>query len=120
MPSKYANLDEYFATLAPAQSETINEILAFVLAEYPHLECKIAWNKPHVHLAGKYVLGMEAAKKHLMFHPWSVPVFESFLPRLTGYVCGKRTFQIPLTWTMDKQLLRDIVDAQLAEMQQSA
>jgi uncharacterized protein YdhG (YjbR/CyaY superfamily) len=55
-----------------------------------------------------------------MFHPWSVPVFESFLPRLTGYVCGKRTFQIPLTWTMDKQLLRDIVDAQLADMQKSA
>jgi hypothetical protein len=45
-----------------------------------------------------------------------VPVFERFLPRLTGYVTGKRTFQIPLGWQLDQALIRDIVTAQLAEM----
>jgi uncharacterized protein YdhG (YjbR/CyaY superfamily) len=117
MPSRYADLPEYYATLTDAQRATMSEIVDFVLAEFPQLEVKIAWNKPHIHHNGKYVLGMEAAKKHLMFHPWSVPVFESFLPRLTGYVSGKRTFQIPLAWTMDRTLIRDIVVAQLATME---
>lgn len=51
-----------------------------------------------------------------MFHPWSVPVFESFLPRLTEYVCAKRTFRIPLAKPVDAVLLHDIVAAQLASM----
>jgi uncharacterized protein YdhG (YjbR/CyaY superfamily) len=116
MPSRYASVAEYYATLTPAQLHTMRELLDFVVAEFPQLEVKIAWNKPHVHLQGKYVLGVDAARKHLMFHPWSVPVFERFLPRLTGYVTGKRTFQIPLGWQLDHTLIRDIVTAQLAEM----
>jgi uncharacterized protein YdhG (YjbR/CyaY superfamily) len=107
---------DYYATLTPEQLHTMRELLDFVVAEFPQLEVKIAWNKPHVHVQGKYVLGVDAARKHLMFHPWSVPVFERFLPRLTGYVTGKRTFQIPLGWQLDQALIRDIVTAQLAEM----
>ena len=117
MPSKYASLDEYYATLDAAQLHTMREIIDFIIAEFPALSVKVAWNKPHIHIDGSYVVGFAAAKKHLMFHPWSVPVFESFLPRLTGYVAGKRTFQIPLGWHMDKALIRDIVVAQLAEIQ---
>ena len=120
MPSKYASLDEYYATLDDQQRQTMSEILDYITAEFPELAVKIAWNKPHVHRNGEYVVGLAAAKKHLMFHPWSVPVFESFLPRLTGYVTGKRTFQIPLGWQMDHALLRDIVVAQLAEINAEA
>ncbi|MFM7678938.1 MAG: iron chaperone [Roseiflexaceae bacterium] len=116
MPSRYASVADYYATLAPAQLHTMRELLDFVIAEFPQLDVKIAWNKPHVHRNGHYVLGVDAARKHLMFHPWSVPVFERFLPRLTGYVTGKRTFQIPLGWQLDQALIRDIVTAQLAEM----
>lgn len=116
MPSRYASVAEYYATLTPEQLHTMRELLDFIIAEFPQLEIKIAWNKPHVHRNGQYVLGVDAARKHLMFHPWSVPVFEHFLPRLTGYVTGKRTFQIPLGWQLDHTLIRDIVTAQLAEM----
>lgn len=116
MPSRYASVDEYYALLTPEQLHTMRELITFVLNEFPQLDVKIAWNKPHVHLNGKYVFGVDAARKHLMFHPWSVPVFERFLPRLTGYVTGKRTFQIPLGWQIDKALIRDIVAAQLADM----
>jgi uncharacterized protein YdhG (YjbR/CyaY superfamily) len=120
MPSKYASMDEYYATLDADQLRTMREIIDFIMAEFPTLAVKVAWNKPHIHLDGSYVVGLAAAKKHLMFHPWSVPIFERFLPRLTGYVTGKRTFQIPLGWQMDHALLRDIVVAQLAEISAEA
>lgn len=116
MASRYANLDEYYATLTPAQRETIAAILQSTLAAFPQLDVKIAWNKPHIHRNGAYVYGVEAARAHVMFHPWSVPVFEAFLPRLTGYVCAKRTFRIPLDKPIDTALLRDLVAAQLASM----
>lgn len=36
MASRYANLDEYYATLAPAQQATIHEILTTTLTQFPN------------------------------------------------------------------------------------
>lgn len=117
MPSKYANLDEYYATLDPAKVALMQRVFATVMEQFPDLELKVAWNKPHLHLNGKYVAGMEAAKGWLLYHPFSKQIMIDFADRLSGYHTGLHTFRIPLDWEPDRELLRELTEARLAEIE---
>lgn len=113
---KFASLDDYLASLDAAKAETIGAIIALVLAEFPELESKIAWNVPTIHRNGKYVLGLAAYKHHLTFAPWSTWVMEDFKERLGKLVVFKNCFQIPVDWEIDRDLVLDLVRARLAEL----
>lgn len=117
MPSKYASLDEYYATLDAQKVELMQRVFATVQEEFPELSLKVAWNKPHLYREEKkYVAGMEAAKGWLMYHPFSKQIMADFVDRLSGYHTGLHTFRIPLDWEIDRDLLRDITAARLAEI----
>jgi hypothetical protein len=42
-------------------------------------------------------------------------VLDAFAPRLTGYKVNKKTIEVPADWKPDKELLRDMVAARIAE-----
>ncbi len=119
MTSKLASLDDYFASLEVQKASTLREVIDFILSEFPHLECKMAWNVPQIHLHGKYILGVSALKSHLALAPWSSRVIEDFRDRLetNGYVVRKNLFQIPIDWEIDTELLKDLVQARLIEVE---
>jgi uncharacterized protein YdhG (YjbR/CyaY superfamily) len=94
----------------------MESILTFMAAQFPETEATIAWNKPHVKLRSQCLLGMEACKNHLFFHPFTTTLMDDFAPRLSGYVCEKRSFHIPWGWELDADLLSDIVSARIAEV----
>jgi uncharacterized protein YdhG (YjbR/CyaY superfamily) len=87
-----------------------------VVGEFPSLDLKIAWNLPQIHRDGQYVMGLAAYKQHLTLAPWSVFVMEDFKARLAPYIAFKNCFQIPVDWKLDKDLLRDLIRARLAEL----
>lgn len=113
---KFKSVEEYLATLEPVKAATIRAIIDFILAEFPELEAKISWNVPNIHRKGQYVAGLAAYKRHLTFSPWSIWVMEDFKDRLRGFVVFKNCFQIPVDWEIDKDLIRDLVRARLAEL----
>ncbi len=118
MMSKFSSVEDYLASLDTQKASTLRAIIDFILTQFPQLECKISWNVPQVHFRGEYVFGVSALKNHLALAPWSSRVIEDFRVRLEQekYVVRKNLFQIPVDWQMDKELLKDLVQARLAEL----
>ena len=63
-----------------------------------------------------YVFGLSVAKAHITMNPMSGTVMEAFADRLSGYKCGKKTFNVPLDWKVDATLLADIARFRLQEL----
>ena len=112
---RFNSVEEYLTSVDPAK-ETVRSVIDLILAEFPELECKISWNVPTIHRNGKYVVGICAYKRHLTFSPWSPRVIEDFKVRLGKFVLFKTCFQIPVDWEIDRELLKDLVRARLAEL----
>jgi uncharacterized protein YdhG (YjbR/CyaY superfamily) len=113
---RFNSIEEYLASQDPTKQRTLRSVIDFILAEFPGLESKIAWNVPHIHRNGKYIVGICAYKNHLTFSAWSPQIIEDFKERLGKYVIFKNCFQIPVDWEMDRELVKDLVRARLAEL----
>jgi len=113
---RFTSLDDYLASLDAVKAATLHTVVDAITDYFPDLTVKIAWNVPQVHRGKDYVFGMSAAKNHLTLAPWGNGVFEAFRDRLTGYTMGKGTFQVPVDWNVDADLLRDMVAARLFEL----
>jgi uncharacterized protein YdhG (YjbR/CyaY superfamily) len=53
---------------------------------------------------------------HILIAPWGDGILEKFRPRLTDYKVNKKTIQVPVDWQPDVTLIRDMVDAHIAEI----
>jgi len=113
---RFTTLDEYLSSLDAAKSATLRSVVEAITREFPDLTVKIAWNVPQLHRGKDYVFGMSAAKNHLTLAPWGNGVLDAFRDRLAGYTLGKGTFQVPVDWNVDADLLHDMVAARLTEL----
>jgi len=113
---KFNSVEEYLASLEPTKESTLRSVIDSILTQFPELESKISWNVPTIHRDGKYVAGVCAYKSHLTFSPWSPRVIEKFKARLRKFVVFKNCFQIPVDWEIDRELVKDLVRARLAEL----
>src|SRR5713226_7799158 len=114
---RFNSVEEYLASLDPTKERTLRSVIDLILAEFPELESKISWNVPTIHRKGKYVAGICAYKHHLTFAPWSPRVIEDFKVRLGKFVVWKNCFQIPVDWEIDRELVKDLVRARLADLE---
>jgi uncharacterized protein YdhG (YjbR/CyaY superfamily) len=115
-PPRFNSIEDYLASVDPTKAKTLRSVIDFILAEFPQLESKISWNVPTIHRAGKYVVGLAAYKHHLTFSAWSPRVIADFKERLGKFVVFKNCFQIPVDWKVDRELVKDLVRARLAEL----
>jgi len=112
----FNSVEEYLTSLDPAKARTLRSVIDLILTQFPALESKISWNVPTIHRNGKYVAGICAYKRHLTFSAWSPRVIEDFKVRLGKFVVMKNCFQIPVDWEIDRELVKDLVRARLAEL----
>jgi uncharacterized protein len=113
---RYNGPADYFRSLDPVARKTAKAVFAAITAMYPDLELVIAWNQPMLRTNGAYVIGLSAAKHHLLLNPFSADVLAAFADELRDYEVNKSTFRIPLDWKVDSALLRGMVAARLAEL----
>jgi uncharacterized protein len=116
---RFGSVEDYLISLDPTKEKTLKSVIDFILKQFPELQCKISWNLPNIHRNGKYVVGICAYKRHLTFAPWSPRVIADFKARLRKFVVKKYCFQIPVDWKLDRKLVKDLVRARLAELDQS-
>lgn len=117
---KFSSIEEYLASQDPLKERTLRSVIDFILTQFPELSSKISWNVPTLHRNGKYVAGICAYKNHLTFSPWSPRVLENFKGRLEKFVLKKNCFQLPVDWEIDEALVKDLVRARLAELDDSS
>jgi len=113
---RFDSVEDYLASQDPTKARTLRAVIDLILAEFSELEAKISWNVPQIHRKGKYVFGFCALKNHLTLAPWSPRVIEDFRGRLGKFVVKMNTFQIPVDWEIDRELVKDLVRARLAEL----
>jgi len=116
--SRYANLEDYLASLSTIKATTLRAIVQFILTEFPELGVKISWNVPQIHRSGDYVFGLSSSTKHLSLAPWSVSVIDAYRRQLEdgGYVVKKNLFQVADDWDIDQTLIAQLVRARLGEL----
>jgi uncharacterized protein len=113
---KFNSVEEYLALRDPTKERTLRSVIDLILTQFPELESKISWNVPTIHRNGKYVVSVCAYKHHRTFSPWSSRVIEDFQVRLGKFVLFKNCFEIPVDWQIDRELVKDLVRARLAEL----
>jgi uncharacterized protein len=113
---RFDSIENYLASVDPTKANTLRSVIDLILKQFPELESKISWNVPTIHRGGKYVVGVCAYKQHLTFSAWSPRVIKDFKERLGKFVVFKNCFQIPVDWEIDRELVKDLVRARLAEL----
>lgn len=109
---RFESLEEFLAGHDEVKQATIRAIFDAITAEFPDAQVTIAWNQPMVKRNGRYVFGASISTNHLTIAPFSAEVLERLGPRLAGYDLTKKTIRIPVDWTVDADLLRDLILAQ--------
>lgn len=119
MASRFADLADYLGSLTEQQAATVQAIVDVIQQEFPAATVKIAWNVPQIQIDGEYVFGISAAKNWLMLASWNDDFMTTFADRLAGYEANKRTFRVPVDWSPDRELLRDLIADRLAQLDDS-
>ena len=110
---RFTSVDQYLAQFDQTKQRTVRAILASITGSYPQAEVVIAWNKPMVRLEGRYVFGVSVHTGHILIAPMTAGVIDAVRPRLAGYVVNKKTIRVPVDWTVDDALLREVAVAEL-------
>ena len=113
---RFTNPEQYFAAIDPIAAATARSIFSTIMAKYPSLELVVAWNHPMLRAGDKYVIGLSAAQRHLLINPFSGDVLASLKGALGGYEVNKKTFKVPVDWTIDGELLFALTHARLVEL----
>ncbi|MDR2975145.1 MAG: DUF1801 domain-containing protein [Propionibacteriaceae bacterium] len=110
-------LQDYLDTITNTQhSARFTEIFAWIAAEFPALEARIAWNQPMFTDHGTYIIGFSDARDHINFSPEPQAV-TPFADAITaaGYSMGKRIVRIPDSQPVDYELLRAIIEFNITD-----
>jgi uncharacterized protein YdhG (YjbR/CyaY superfamily) len=112
MPS----MDEYLATLAPAQRAALERVRAVVRGLAPQAEEGRSYGVPAFIVGGRPLLGFSAAKTHLGLYPFSPAALDTVRDRLDGFALAKGTVRFTPERPVPEDVLADLVRARLAEL----
>jgi uncharacterized protein len=95
----------------PFQRERTEEVLSWIITNYPNLKTEIKWKQPMFTDHGTYIIGFSVAKKHLAVAPESVTIshVEDDIVK-AGYDYTKELIRIPWNGPVDYSLLEKMID----------
>ncbi|MEK4851433.1 iron chaperone [Paenibacillus sp. FSL H7-0756] len=108
---------EYLAKIDnPVHRGTVEEVLAWVLQEFPQLEPRIAWNQPMFTDHGTYIIGFSVAKGHMAVAPEKAGMdhFEEVLKQ-GGVDHTKLLIRMKWTNPVDYGLLKQLIEYNIAD-----
>jgi uncharacterized protein len=118
VPGPTLTVQAYLGRLPDGHRATLEAILQVIAASFPELGVRLAWNVPHVTWGDRYVAGLSSSKDHVSLSPWSQAVLDAHRDRLGGLESTRNLIRIPPGWKVDRNLIRDLVTARLAELRE--
>lgn len=109
------SFEPYLTPLEPIRRSRVEEILGWVVEEFPELKRVIKWNQPMFTHHGTYIIGMSAASKHVSIapEPQTMAVFHEAIEE-AGYSQTSNLFRITHQQPIEYALLRRIIAHNLA------
>lgn len=107
---------DYLVTIDDeAHRAKLAEILDWVTTTWPELEPVVKWKQPMFTHHGTYIIGFSVFAKNIAVSPEQVGI-EQFRDAIdaAGYTATQRLFRIPWDAPVDRGLLRDMIEWQLA------
>ena len=113
-PPKWANIDDYLASLSAAQRGTLQKLRHSISQAAPRAEEGFSYGLPAFRLDGRPLVCFAAAANHCSLYPMSPAVIRAHADDLKKYETSKGTirFVAPLPAT----LVRKLVKARIAEL----
>ncbi|NGP61203.1 iron chaperone [Paenibacillus thiaminolyticus] len=103
---------EYLAHIDnPQHRARMEEVLAWVTKQFPHLMPKMAWNQPMFTDHGTFIIGFSVAKHHLAVGPERAGIIH-FSDEIVqaGYDHTKQLVRIPWESPVDFSLLQKMIE----------
>jgi uncharacterized protein YdhG (YjbR/CyaY superfamily) len=110
-------MDDYLNGLPPAQNAALARVRAIVERIAPEAEQGVSYGMPAFLYAGRPLLGLRAAKKHLSVFPFSPAAVEAVKDRLPGFDLSKGTIRFSPESPVPEDVLADVVRARKQEIE---
>jgi uncharacterized protein YdhG (YjbR/CyaY superfamily) len=109
-------MDDYLNGLPPAQKAAFARVRVVVEGVAPEAEEGMSYGMPAFLYAGRPLLGVRAAKKHLSVFPFSPAAIEAVKDRLVGFELSKGTIRFTPDSPVPDDVLADVVRARKQEI----
>jgi uncharacterized protein YdhG (YjbR/CyaY superfamily) len=110
-------MDDYLHGLPPAQKAALARVRAVVQGVAPEAEEGVSYGMPAFLYAGRPLLGLRAAKKHLSVFPFSPAAIGAVKDRLVGFDLSKGTIRFTPESPLPDDVLADVVRARRQEIE---
>jgi uncharacterized protein YdhG (YjbR/CyaY superfamily) len=109
-------VDRYLLRLEEPKRATLEALKQTILEIIPDAEQVISRGVPAFRMHGKPVAGFAAFKNHLSYLPFSGSVLGPLADELGGYTTTKASLHFPADRPLPKALVRQLIEARLAEI----
>jgi len=110
-------VDDYLASLDPADREVIAHVFDVVRETIPDVEQGTSYGMPALLHRGKALIAVMRTKKHIGVYPFSGLVPERIAPALEGIEHDKGTIRFQPEDPLPDDTIRAIVEARRAEIE---
>jgi uncharacterized protein YdhG (YjbR/CyaY superfamily) len=112
-----SDIDAYLATLSAENRAALEKLRQSIKAALPEAEECIAYGIPAFRWNGKPVAGFSASKNHCSYFPMSGSVVAALQEELKKYDSSKGTIRFPASKPLSAALVKQLVKARLAEIE---
>ena len=119
MGNKPTTTEAYFASLSDDKRAVLEKLQAAIAAAAPGAEEGFSYGIPAFKLGGRSLVWFAAWKDHYSLYPMSSALKDAYATELSGYETSKGTIRFPASKPLPFGLLRKIVKARIAELQES-
>jgi uncharacterized protein YdhG (YjbR/CyaY superfamily) len=110
-------LTAYVESLPPPQREVLQRVVDAARRAAPDAEEGRSYGMAALRLAGKPLVGVTAAARHLSLFPFSPAVVEAVAPDLEGYSLSKGTIRFTVDRPLPDGVVERVVDLRRAEIE---
>jgi len=114
MVGKPKTIDEYLASLPPAERRTLQQLRKAIHSAAPGAEETISYGIPGFRLGGRLLVSFGAAANHCAFYPGAHPL-EAHRKEVDRYDTSRGTIRFPKDRPLPTALVRKLVKTRIAE-----
>lgn len=118
MSNKPTTTDEYLASFSKDKRAVLEKLQAAIAAAAPGAEEGFSYGMPAFKIGGRSLIWFAAWKDHYSLYPMSSAVRNAYAADLSGYETSKGTIRFPANKPLPHGLVRKLVKARIAELQE--